>query len=566
MKKYYIVLFITMTTLWACQPDPPPAPLVITSFVFEQSDNPSLTNSAAGVITGDSINVTVPSNVSLSGLTPTIQFNANRIEPLSKVPRDFSSPVSYVLSGDDGDTKKYTVTVKRLERTTKEIVSFSFKKGDNPSLPEDVYGIIRNDSILVALPFGTTITALKPTVLINGQDVSPANLSIQDFTDPVAYTVMAEDRSLRKYTVVVTLSESQLSGTMFINSAYANLSGVGRLYAIDINTGKLRWKYIMDSSFSYPPPFFKDGIVYTAVQRKLLAIDTITKAVKWEFNAGDFIQSAPIVADNILYFNCNDRALYALNVSTGQLLWKFFQTPPTPYDAANSSSPTVVNGVVYFASSDQHVYAVNALSGTLKWKTFNSLGMGATIHSGVSVVNDKLYVGDFHRNLLAFNISDGSQAWVFNPFGPMHSSPTVVDGVVYIGAAQHFYAVNAADGTLKWRIPTAFYISSSPIVSGNTVYITADGANSGVLYALNIADGAQKWVFQNDHGFQGSPVVVGDVVFCPSYSSVVAVNTGTGKLRWRFRTDTNLEDITASPVIVDVQGKVYYSSVSGAQQ
>ncbi|MBO9657638.1 MAG: PQQ-like beta-propeller repeat protein, partial [Chitinophagaceae bacterium] len=449
---------------------------------------------------------------------------------------------------------------------TKEIVSFSFKKTDNPSLPEDVHGTIRNDSILVTLPFGTTVKALKPTVLINGQDVSPANLSSQDFTEPIAYTVRAEDRSSRIYTAVVILSESQLYGTMFINSSYANLSGVGRLYAIDINTGKLRWKYAMDSSGSYPPPFFKEGIVYTAVQRKLLAIDTVTKAVKWQFIAGDFIQSAPVIVNNILYFNCNDRALYALDVSTGQLLWKFLQTSPGQDDPANTSSPTIVNGVLYFASSDQHIYAVNALTGALKWKTYNSLGMGATIHSSVSVVGDKLYVGDFYRNLLAFNISDGSQAWVFNPFGPMHSSPTVLDGVVYIGAAQHFYAVNAADGTLKWRIPTAFHIFSSPIVSGNTVYITSDGPNSGILYALNIADGTQKWIFQNDHGFQGSPVVVEDVVFCPSYSSVVAVNAATGKLRWRFRTDTNLEDITASPVIVDVKGKVYHSSVSGAQQ
>ena len=57
------------------------------------------------------------------------------------------------------------------------------------------------------------------------------------------------------------------------------------------------------------------------------------------------VQSSPAVVNGVIYFGSHDNNVYALNASTGALLWSF--TTGGPVD----SSPAVVNGVVYVGSS-----------------------------------------------------------------------------------------------------------------------------------------------------------------------------------------------------------------------
>ena len=54
--------------------------------------------------------------------------------------------------------------------------------------------------------------------------------------------------------------------------------------------------------------------------------------------------------------------LYALNASTGALLWSYNT------EGQARSSPAVANGVVYVGSLDNNVYALNASTGALLWK------------------------------------------------------------------------------------------------------------------------------------------------------------------------------------------------------
>ncbi len=70
------------------------------------------------------------------------------------------------------------------------------------------------------------------------------------------------------------------------------------------------------------------------------------------------------VANGVVYigYEYPDGSLYALNASTGDLIWKY----TTGNDVI--TSPAVANGVVYVGSEDNHVYALNASTGALLWK------------------------------------------------------------------------------------------------------------------------------------------------------------------------------------------------------
>ncbi|MEI6093039.1 MAG: SUMF1/EgtB/PvdO family nonheme iron enzyme [bacterium] len=69
----------------------------------------------------------------------------------------------------------------------------------------NVTGTITNESIIVAVPFGTDITKLVPTIEISeGASISPASGVSQNFTNSVSYTVTAADATKKDYVVTVS--------------------------------------------------------------------------------------------------------------------------------------------------------------------------------------------------------------------------------------------------------------------------------------------------------------------------------------------------------------------------
>jgi outer membrane protein assembly factor BamB len=68
------------------------------------------------------------------------------------------------------------------------------------------------------------------------------------------------------------------------------------------------------------------------------------------------------VANGIVYVGSGDGGVYAINATTGQIVWK------TVTGGAVNSSPEVANGVVYVGSSDGGMYAINATTGQIVWK------------------------------------------------------------------------------------------------------------------------------------------------------------------------------------------------------
>ncbi|MDR0488030.1 MAG: DUF5018 domain-containing protein [Propionibacteriaceae bacterium] len=63
----------------------------------------------AGVITGTTIAVTVPTRTDVTSVVPTIVHNGASISPTGA--QDFTKPVTYTVTAEDGSTKAYVVTV-----------------------------------------------------------------------------------------------------------------------------------------------------------------------------------------------------------------------------------------------------------------------------------------------------------------------------------------------------------------------------------------------------------------------------------------------------------------------
>jgi len=109
-----------------------------------------------------------------------------------------ANPVTLTMDMD----KTVTAVFEVLPSSAKEITSFIFETAQNTNLPIDLAGAIEGSDVFISLPAGTDATALVPTITISlAAAIDPSGGIAQDFTNPVDYTVTAEDGSTKVFSV-----------------------------------------------------------------------------------------------------------------------------------------------------------------------------------------------------------------------------------------------------------------------------------------------------------------------------------------------------------------------------
>ncbi|MFA6348466.1 MAG: hypothetical protein WCX30_03495, partial [Candidatus Paceibacterota bacterium] len=116
--------------------------------------------------------------------------------------------ISWICNGTSGGTPSASCGAQRnAPLTNKAITSFGF---NSPA----VVGIINevDHTINVTVPLGTNVTALVATFTTTGKTVNIGTIvqvsgtTVNDFSNPVSYLVIAEDGSSQIYTVTVRAS------------------------------------------------------------------------------------------------------------------------------------------------------------------------------------------------------------------------------------------------------------------------------------------------------------------------------------------------------------------------
>jgi outer membrane protein assembly factor BamB len=192
-------------------------------------------------------------------------------------------------------------------------------------------------------------------------------------------------------------------------------------------------------------------------------------------------------------------------------------------------------------------------NGTLKW-TFTA---GDAIHSSPVVVNGVVYFGSRDHYLYALDASTGKELWSFQTGSWVDSSPAVVNGVVYCGSNDgYLYALNASTGTELWRFWTHYGVRSSPAVADGKVYFGSDDFR---LYAVDARTGKELWNIKTDNIVISSPVVTkGVVVICSMDGYCYAVNAENGRHRLKFLAGAPLG---SSPAVDN--GIAYFTTSAG---
>lgn len=249
-------------------------------------------------------------------------------------------------------------------------------------------------------------------------------------------------------------------------------------------------------------------------------------------------------------FTIGQRALWPAMLLALAGLWAFAKLNPAAVSQEEKPASESTPAAVAPAASDASVDVAQAT--TTAWPVFrgNANGNGvapgslpadlepvwehkfpdSSIESTAAIADGAIYVGTLESqngNLVALNLSDGSERWRF-PGELGFSAPAAVHrGKVYIGDFDGtFHCVDAANGQEVWKTPTDQQVNAGANFYGDKVLF---GSQDGSLFCAHALTGEVAWKYEINNMIQCSPTIVGTRVFlagCDGILHVIDVETG----------------------------------------
>ena len=273
-------------------------------------------------------------------------------------------------------------------------------------------------------------------------------------------------------------------GRIFVGSL------TGDIYSVDAETGETVWNRTIEKDPRWwgvaSSPLIQDGLIYimSFSDGALHALSLDGEEI-WNLSTGEVSPYLSAAAWNgRLYLPGGDPALYCLNASTGEQLWK------KNASSQIAATPTVGEGKVFLVTKDS-ISALDAENGDQLW----SAGINGSI-SSPALSSGRIYVGSDDKpsgHLSCFDSASGSLIWSAEVNGPVKSSPLVLDGLVYIGTScgeGAVYALYSGNGSVAWSYPVDKFIMSTASASEGAVYM---GTDDGRLYAFGSQPRGLLW-------------------------------------------------------------------------
>jgi len=284
-------------------------------------------------------------------------------------------------------------------------------------------------------------------------------------------------------------------------------------------------------------PVVSDGVVcFGSLGRRFYLLSALDGELYGYLKLKSGISASAAIAERTVYFGTElgDDAVYALDLKTGDLLWKVA--------VRDVAAPLTASGSMLFVGSGERTFhALSTEDGGELWQ-FQTRGQ---VHSPGAVSSGRIYLGCDDGVLYALRSDDGGEVWRKELGSAVWSGPVFDDGRIYVGTFQgKICSLRGEDGALEWSYQASGGITSALALAEKMVYVPTDG---GELLALDKQNGGQKWSFAVPNSIPGPPLVSGGhVYFGANDGHLYAVDAFTGELRWRYKTG---RAISAAPVL-----------------
>lgn len=290
---------------------------------------------------------------------------------------------------------------------------------------------------------------------------------------------------------------SSIKNTIAIESGLVFAQDVqGNLYAVDAETGKLRWESKLPANGL---PALIDGlvadqgIVYAGSGKSLSAFEAETGKLIWRnegWSQGEGTTSTLTVGNGILIGSVQWSALYGNDAKTGKMLWNI-----SDYGLRNRGASAAMHSSLLYIISEKSFFILEAQTGKIIVR--KQLPYNLDVTSTPLLTEKEIIFGTADKGLVALDRQTLEVKWntmvddalIFTaPYtrsfsATIETSPVLAGNTVYAGASDGtIYAIDASTGLKLWKHKMGAPVFSTPAISGNTLVVTDFGGN---IYAFN---------------------------------------------------------------------------------
>jgi outer membrane protein assembly factor BamB len=203
---------------------------------------------------------------------------------------------------------------------------------------------------------------------------------------------------------------------------------------------------------------------------RLFALDVRTGKARWVFDVRGRISSSPSVVGNLVCITTYTGVIECLRRRGGMQAWsRSFRRDAFRYSSFYSS-PSSDGTRVYAASREGEVVALDARTGATVW-TYRT---GGFTYGTPSVAAGRIFVADLDRNLWAFRSADGRLLWHDRIEGRVLGPTLVVGNLVFFSTLEgRTYAVRVQDGRVLWSFRAGKYAPG--IATASHYYFSLNG-------------------------------------------------------------------------------------------
>jgi polyvinyl alcohol dehydrogenase (cytochrome) len=343
----------------------------------------------------------------------------------------------------------------------------------------------------------------------------------------------------------------------------------GQVHAVQAETGHPLWTMTLPGGVVVGSPAVSGQRVFVGIGKTLYALNRSTGAILWQSvtnaNAYSQINASPIVVGNLVILGTAQfeevvgkapfsfrGSIGAFNVSSGKMVWNFYTTPNNATSGAGEgvwSTPAVDTklGLLYVGTGQNLNSPSGPLADSLLAIRYKS---GKLAWSRQFNHPDVFSTADFSGK--DADVGASPNLWVSN------DRP-----LVGVGSKNGtYYAMDGRNGKLVWEAhltPGSTFggaLGSAAVVDGQIIATSNIGdpasnatTNTSIVVALNRATGRRLWTRQFSGNVFGPVSAVTGVAFVGTdQDAMMALAVSNGKTLWSYRAPAK---VGGGPSVVD---------------
>ncbi|MGA9853220.1 MAG: outer membrane protein assembly factor BamB [Gammaproteobacteria bacterium] len=266
----------------------------------------------------------------------------------------------------------------------------------------------------------------------------------------------------------------------------------GDVYAFDLKDGRKRWKVSTKLGISAGPGVGNGMVIVAAGDGTVLALNAADGGKLWQTSVSGGILASPAVGQAEVIVHTTDGLITALSTATGQKLWSVSRDVPN-LTLRGASPPVIVSNMLLQGLDNGQLLALNLTDGSQRWVATVSAPTGsdelarlADLDGVLAVDNDNVYAVTYQGRIVDVARDTGQILWSRE----MSSYTGVSEDDTHVYATDIHSAVWALDkttGVPAWTQPAMRARDLTvPVPYMNTVVV---GDLDGYLQFLSKSDG-----------------------------------------------------------------------------